>query len=61
MVSQLLDSFIFTVVAFYGVFPLPVLWEVFIGTYLIKFLVAICDTPFIYLGEYLKRMGKIQE
>ncbi|MDK4492030.1 queuosine precursor transporter [Fusobacterium necrophorum] len=61
MVSQLLDSFLFTVIAFYGVFPLPVLWEVFIGTYLIKFLIAVCDTPFIYIAEYLKRRNRIPE
>lgn len=61
MVSQLLDSFLFTVIAFYGVFPLPVLWKVFIGTYLIKFLVAVCDTPFIYIAEYLKRRNRIPE
>src|SRR3712207_6284022 len=61
MISQFLDSFLFTMIAFYGVFPLPVLWEVFIGTYLIKFLVAICDTPFIYIAEYLKRTNRILE
>lgn len=61
MVSQLLDNLIFTMIAFYGVFPREVLQEVFIGTYLIKFVVAICDTPFVYCAEYLKRKNKIRE
>lgn len=61
MVSQILDSIVFTLIAFYGVFSWDVLWEIFLGTYLIKFLVAFCDTPFIYIAEHLKRTGKIRE
>lgn len=61
MISQLLDNLIFTTIAFYGVFPKDVLWQIFVGTYLIKFLVSLCDTPFVYLAEYLKRTNKIRE
>jgi len=53
MVSQLIDSSIFTLVAFWGVFSGTVLVEIFITTYLLKWLVAVFDTPFVYLARYL--------
>ncbi|MDD3311032.1 queuosine precursor transporter [Pseudodesulfovibrio sp.] len=53
MVSQFLDSAIFCVIAFWGVFPINVFWEILASTYLIKFVVAALDTPFIYLAKRL--------
>ncbi len=54
MVSQLLDTIVFTLIAFYGVFPKSVLFEIVITTYLLKWVVAVADTPFIYLAKYWK-------
>ncbi|MBN1599732.1 MAG: queuosine precursor transporter [Bacteroidales bacterium] len=48
MVSQLLDSLIFTLIAFYGKYELNVLFEIFLTTYILKWIVAVADTPFIY-------------
>ncbi|MFP4210062.1 MAG: queuosine precursor transporter [Alkalispirochaeta sp.] len=50
IVSQLIDSVLFTVVAFVGVFPPIVLVEIVVTTYLFKAVVAIIDTPFLYLS-----------
>lgn len=54
MTSQLIDNMIFSVLAFWGVFPTHVLWEIFWTTYIMKFVVAAVDTPFLYLARYLK-------
>lgn len=54
MSSQLIDNLIFTTLAFWGVFTLETLWQIFWTTYVIKFVVAIADTPFLYLAKYLK-------
>lgn len=51
LVSQLLDSAIFCLIAFWGVFETPVLIEILITTYLFKAFVAALDTPFIYLAK----------
>ena len=51
MVSQLLDSIVFTLIAFYGVFETKVLFEVFLTTYFLKFIVAAADTPFVYWSK----------
>lgn len=51
MISQLLDNIIFTLMAFWGVFELEVLWQIFISTYLLKWVVAFLDTPVIYWAK----------
>jgi uncharacterized integral membrane protein (TIGR00697 family) len=57
MVSQLLDSIIFTFIAFYGLFEFNILVEIFITTYLLKWLVALADTPFIYWAVKIKPLS----
>ncbi len=48
MISQLLDSSVFVLLAFYGVFENAILWEIFLTTYFLKWIVAAADTPFVY-------------
>ena len=55
MTSQLFDSTIFVLIAFWGVFPNTILWEIFLTTYVLKWVVAIIDTPFIYWAKSMKR------
>ncbi|MBF9018596.1 MULTISPECIES: queuosine precursor transporter [unclassified Oceanispirochaeta] len=61
MVSQLIDSVVFTAVAFAGQLPMNVLIQIFISTYVLKWLVAAMDTPFIYLAVRMYKSGKIPE
>lgn len=61
LISQILDNLIFTSIAFYGVYPFETLLQIFISTYIIKTIVAICDTPFIYLAEFLFRKKLIPD
>ncbi|MDX1807876.1 MAG: queuosine precursor transporter, partial [Paenisporosarcina sp.] len=51
MLSQLLDTLIFTSIAFLGVYPTDVWISIFISTYVLKFLVSIVGTPFGYLAK----------
>jgi uncharacterized integral membrane protein (TIGR00697 family) len=48
--SQAVDTVLFTVLAFAGVPDFPLL-EVILLTYFLKILVAVLDTPFIYLSR----------
>ncbi|RKX88920.1 MAG: VUT family protein [Spirochaetes bacterium] len=59
MVSQLIDTVVFTLIAFSGVFPWPVLVQIMITTYLLKWVVALLDTPFLYLAKRWKSKGII--
>jgi uncharacterized integral membrane protein (TIGR00697 family) len=53
-VSQLIDSLVFTLGAFWGVYEYDVLIQIIVTTYLFKIIVAALDTPFIYLARKLK-------
>lgn len=48
-ISQLFDTIIFVPIAFLGVFPIEVVWDILWTTYVIKLVVAALDTPFVYL------------
>ena len=60
-VSQLIDSVLFAFIAFYGVFSWDTLMQIVISTYVIKWVVAVCDTPFIYLAKKWFDAGLISE
>lgn len=51
--SQFIDSVVFTGIAFWGVLPWPMVVDIFITTFLLKLIVAIADTPFVYLARKL--------
>lgn len=55
MVSQLIDSAVFVLIAFYGVYESGVLLEIFITTYLLKWVVAAMDTPFVYWARRIHK------
>lgn len=61
MVSQLIDSVVFCGIAFWGVLPKELFIEILISTYVIKFVVAAVDTPFMYLGRRLARRAACAE
>lgn len=55
MVSQLLDTLVFTTIAFLGAFPLSVWLQIFLSTYALKWIVALLDTPFGYIAKRFPR------
>ncbi|PFG05980.1 queuosine precursor transporter [Bacillus sp. es.034] len=58
MVSQLLDTLVFTSIAFLGEYPMHVWLEIFITTYLLKWVISLMDTPFGYIAKrFPKNMG----
>ena len=48
LISQAVDTLIFTTLAFWGTYPTNVFFSILITTYLFKAVVALLDTPFIY-------------
>jgi uncharacterized integral membrane protein (TIGR00697 family) len=53
--SQLIDNTVFTLIAFVGVFSWDVIAQIFITSYILKVLVAACDTPFIYVARKINK------
>lgn len=49
--SQLIDTILFTFIAFSGVFPLKTVGMLCFTTYTIKVILAFCETPFLYVAK----------
>ncbi len=61
LVSQLIDTVVFTFAAFLGRYPFPIVLEILWTTYIIKLIVALLDTPFVYVASSWKRKEKVTE
>jgi len=61
LISQLIDSVVFSVLAFAGVFPPMIVLQITVTTYLLKAIIAILDTPFIYAARAWFDRGLVRE
>ncbi len=61
LASQVIDTLIFTTIAFAGVFKADIFWSIVITTFLLKALVTLMDTPFIYLAKWLFVTKRVRE
>ena len=52
MISQAIDTAIFVSIAFWGLSY--DLWQIMLSTYILKFLIAALDTPFLYLSKKIE-------
>ena len=59
LVSQMVDTILFTTLAFWGVYPTPVFVSILLTTYLFKAIVAFADTPFLYLARMIKPVDEV--
>lgn len=59
--SQFIDTSIFVTIAFLGVYETPIFLEILGTTYLFKAIVALMDTPFIYIARKIKTLSKDDE
>ncbi len=48
MISQLLNTLLYTFLAFYGTYPVSTLISIFVSTYIIYLITSLLDTPFVY-------------
>jgi uncharacterized integral membrane protein (TIGR00697 family) len=51
MISQLIDSVLFTSIAFWGLLPKSEFIQILVTTYVLKLIVAVIDTPFLYFAR----------
>lgn len=54
MISQLVDNVVFTAIAWIGVFDINTMIELGITSQIIKMVIALCDTPFLYMARKIK-------
>lgn len=54
LVSQLLNTLLYTFGAFWGMYELPVLINICLSSYVIFVFTSLLDTPFVYLARIIK-------
>lgn len=54
MIAQMLDTIIFGVIAFTGLYDPIIIIQLTITSYILKVLIAVCDTPFLYIAKKIK-------
>ena len=54
LASQAIDTVLFTTIAFLGVYPTNVFFTIMLTTYLFKAIVALLDTPFMYIARKIQ-------
>lgn len=57
LISQFVDNLVFTAIAWVGVFDVPTMVELGITSYFIKSMIALCDTPFLYIAKKIKPLA----
>lgn len=61
LISQMINTVLFTLFAFFGTYDAPTLLSIMLSSYVIFIVTSLCDTPVIYLARKLKEQNKIPE
>lgn len=59
LISQFLNTLLFTFGAFWGTYPSDVLLSILVSSYLIFIVTSICDTPVVYIARRIKKNTQI--
>ncbi|MBO7735984.1 MAG: queuosine precursor transporter [Methanobrevibacter sp.] len=51
LISQFLNSFLYLIIAFYGVYDIGTILSISLATYIIYVVIALLDTPCVYLAR----------
>ena len=54
IISNCLENYFFTILAFIGIYDLTTILSIATTTTILEIIIAICDTPFLYLSKKLK-------
>ena len=57
--SQTVDTFIFTTLAFIGTMPISEMLEIMVTMLIFKYIIAILDTPFMYIVKNIKKVNEL--
>lgn len=54
IISNCLENYLFTIFAFIGIYDLKTIFTIATTTTILEIIIAICDTPFLYLSKKIK-------
>lgn len=58
MICQIIDTIIFCTITYYGLVDIHVIFQIMISMYVFKFVIALCDTPYIYIASKIKKVNE---
>ena len=58
MICQIIDTIIFCMITYYGLLDIQVIFQIMISMYVFKFAIALCDTPYIYIANKIKKVNE---
>lgn len=61
LISQILNTVIFTTIAFVGMYDTKTFISILISSYVIYVFTSLCDTPAVYIARRIKNNGRIPE
>lgn len=59
MISQLVNTVLFTVFAFWGTYDMPTMVSIILSSYIIFVVTSLADTPILYLARRMKEQRKV--
>ncbi len=59
LLSQLLNTALFTALAFWGTYSIGTLMSIMLSSYVIFIFTSLLDTPMVYLARRMKEQGKV--
>ncbi len=61
LISQIVNTVIFTTIAFWDMYDIKTFISIMISSYVIYVFISLLDTPVIYIARWLKNNGNIKE
>ena len=58
LISQIVNTLLFTLLAFWGTYDGATIWSIFASSYLIFIFTSLMDTPFVYLARHISEKKK---
>lgn len=58
IICNCLENFGFITLAFYGIYDWKTIFTIAISTSIVEAIVAVCDTPFLYIAGKVNRLQK---
>lgn len=58
IICQIIDTIIFCTITYYGLVDIQVIFQIMISMYVFKFVIALCDTPYIYIANKIKKVNE---
>lgn len=59
LVCQIIDTVTFCFITYYGILNMNAIFEIIFSMYILKFIISLCDTPFIYLSKNMKNINEL--